>query len=58
MPNYPSPTSFAMTRDYYPDSKKIVQKVMALCGHYGQVSGEKCEHMAHDVPGDWFRGPF
>jgi pyruvate dehydrogenase E1 component beta subunit len=58
MPNYPSPTSFGMTRDHYPDSKRIVQKVMALCGCREQISGEKYEYMPHDVPGSWFRGPF
>ncbi len=60
LPDVPSPTSFALTRGYYVTPQKIAETVLDLVGR-----GEdkpKAERLrkaaAHDVPGEWFKGPF
>lgn len=48
-PNYPSASSPALTKDYYPTAKKIVE-------HFGFEYPESDK--PHDVPDASFRGPF
>ena len=55
----PTPTSYALTRSFYPGAEEIARTV-------GQMLGVKVDldemaarrHAHHDVPGDWFKGPF
>lgn len=56
LPDYPEPTSFALTKDYYPDANSIIRAVTNLL----RVTAKAPLHKAHkhDVPGDWFMGPF
>jgi len=59
MPDYPEATSPALTRDYHIRSEHIVEKV-------GQMLGASIDTQPlierrkwpHDVPGEWFKGPF
>lgn len=56
LPNYPEPTSFGLTKDYYITASKIINTVLEL------MDRPACEFKSliekHDVPGDWFKGPF
>ena len=57
MPNVPEPTSFGLTKNFYVRANKIVQEVLNILS----VKNNKIvlkEPIPHDVPGDWFKGPF
>tara|TARA_B100000809_G_C15114428_1_gene521848 strand:+ start:1124 stop:2182 length:1059 start_codon:yes stop_codon:yes gene_type:complete len=59
LPDVPSPTSFGLTRNYYPDSFSIVSEVADMLAL--DIDVEAMRHDVedpHDVPGKWFRGPF
>lgn len=58
-PDNPEPTSFGLTKHYHPTAKDIVLKVANMLNMNVDVSeliaSQACPH---DVPGDWFKGPF
>jgi len=60
LPDAPSPTSVALTENYYPDASGIARKVAAMLGRNDIQTGRipELERQPHDVPGDWFKGPF
>lgn len=60
LPNVPSPTSFALTKDYYVSPQKIAETVLGLIGRSDLApAAEKLRKTSpHDVPGEWFKGPF
>ena len=59
MPDFPEGTSPALTQHYHVRAEKIVQEV-------GKITESKVEYESlrklrnhpHDIPGDWFTGPF
>lgn len=59
LPDIPVPTSFGLTDGFYPDSDSIMEAV-------GKVLQRKdlrwkrrdYSQIPHDIPGNWFRGPF
>lgn len=59
LPDYPVPTSPALTAGFYPGAREIVgaaaemMNVMLDAGASPVARGGP-----HDVPGDWFKGPF
>jgi pyruvate dehydrogenase E1 component beta subunit len=59
MPDGPEPTSPALTKNFYVRAENIVEKVQAMLGLSltGQTLAAQRSH-PHDVPGDWFTGPF
>ncbi|MCW7462995.1 alpha-ketoacid dehydrogenase subunit beta [Leptospira limi] len=58
-PDYASPSSFGLTKHYYRGAKEIV---MEVCKAFGVNPDDndltELEKKPHDVPGDWFKGPF
>ena len=55
----PSPTSFGLTSEYYYGAKEIYIKINEIFNK--KVDNEKesfSKETPHDVPGDWFKGPF
>lgn len=56
LPDYPEPTSFGLTRNYYNNLNDIVSSALELLGKPA-VQPVGSEH-PHDVPGQWFKGPF
>jgi pyruvate dehydrogenase E1 component beta subunit len=59
MPDIPEPTSFGMTLGLHPRAEHVVQVVNEMLG--SQIPTEPLKNQRrhpHDVPGDWFRGPF
>jgi pyruvate/2-oxoglutarate/acetoin dehydrogenase E1 component len=56
LPDYPEPTSYGMTKDFYNNADTITTSV---CEILGQESANVIEDSGmHDVPGKWFKGPF
>jgi pyruvate dehydrogenase E1 component beta subunit len=59
MPDIPEPTSFGMTLGLHPRAEHVVQVVNEMLG--SRIPTEPLKNQRrhpHDVPGDWFRGPF
>lgn len=68
LPDHPEPTSFALTKGYYNSAPEIVSKASELLGKelsFAECMGHGAQHgenatksLPHDVPGEWFKGPF
>ena len=59
MPDVPEPTSPALTKGFYVRAADVAVKVMEMMGRDArQVRQDLPEPMPHDVPGEWFKGPF
>ena len=58
-PDNPEPTSFGLTKEYHPDAVTIVNSVAKLINVAIPVTPLLHQRThPHDVPGDWFKGPF
>src|SRR3990167_7722104 len=58
-PDNPEPTSFGLTKNYHPNAETIAKSVIKMMGKEINLSGVSLqETRPHDVPGDWFKGPF
>ncbi|MER2492198.1 alpha-ketoacid dehydrogenase subunit beta [Catenovulum sediminis] len=56
LPRYPEPTSFALTKDYYPTADDVLNSVSK---HFDiNIPNRIPKPELHDIPGDWFKGPF
>lgn len=56
-PDYAEPTSYGLTKEYYIDAEAISLKIAQILDvEIDNKSLKKSGH--HDVPGDWFTGPF
>jgi len=59
LPDFPTPTSLALTKVFYKGAEDIVKIAGDMLGKDLQVNpsewNAKC---LHDVPGEWFKGPF
>lgn len=59
LPDVPSPASPALTEEYYPGATEIVEAVLRLLKMPNvELKSESLARQPHDVPGDWFNGPF
>ena len=59
LPDFPTPTSPALTDNFYIRSEHIIQQVGKMMNK--KISTESLtlqRKFPNDVPGDWFRGPF
>ena len=59
MPDVPEPTSFALTKNFYIRAADIAKKILEILkidniNPYEDIP----EPVPHDVPGEWFKGPF
>ena len=57
-PDVPTPTSFGLTKSFYPNSTNIIEGVGKLLGKSFSTKDLENSSTPHDVPGDWFKGPF
>lgn len=55
-PDNPEPTSFGLTKYYHPTAEDIVQRVSHILNV--KIPAMPLSERPHDVPGDWFKGPF
>lgn len=59
MPDVPEPTSPALTKNFYVRAADIAVQIMSMMGRdSSSVRGDLPEPTPHDVPGEWFKGPF
>lgn len=59
LPDFPTPTSPALTKDFYAAAVEIVNKIGNMLGKDFDLTILKEQRkFPHDVPGDWFKGPF
>jgi len=59
MPDIPEPTSPALTRGFYVRASDIAIEVMKMFKlDVDSVKIDLPEPIPHDVPGEWFKGPF
>ncbi len=59
MPDIPEPTSPALTKGFYVRAADIAIQVLSMMGkNTDQVRIDLPEPAPHDVPGEWFKGPF
>ena len=57
LPNYPVPTSYFLTRNYYRNATHIIEKVKEILNLSVEIPPEDAPQH-HDIPGAWFKGPF
>ncbi|RXJ66620.1 alpha-ketoacid dehydrogenase subunit beta [Halarcobacter ebronensis] len=57
LPNTHSPTSYELTKEYYKDAKDIIKAVSKIFD-LNIDTNTFMNKRHHDVPGDWFKGPF
>jgi len=59
LPDHATPTSYSLTKNYYPGASSIVKavsKLMDIDLDFDSLLEKNT--WPHDVPGDWFKGPF
>ena len=59
LPDFPTPTSRALTKEYYKCAEDIIDIVSNMFSR-NLVGSELInrDEFPNDVPGDWFKGPF
>ena len=58
MPNVPEPTSYGLTKNFYVRANKIADEVLKILNIKKNKELNLKEPIPHDVPGNWFKGPF
>jgi acetoin:2,6-dichlorophenolindophenol oxidoreductase subunit beta len=58
LPDSPVPASYALTEDFYPTSYDIAKKICFMLDVIFNENDFKHSSFPHDIPGDWFKGPF
>ncbi len=59
MPDCPEPTSFGLTKGFYIRAGNIAKEILDTLGIESEcVLADLPEPAPHDIPGDWFNGPF
>lgn len=59
MPDVPEPTSPALTKGFYMRAADIAEKALQMMGRdFSKVRNSLPEPTPHDIPGEWFKGPF
>lgn len=56
LPMHPEPTSFGLTSHFYNTASDIVRQVGVMLGRELPLPAKR--DTPHDVPGQWFQGPF
>lgn len=57
LPDFPTPTSFSLTKAFYKQSNDIISLAGEMLGKTIPID-EDPPGFLHDVPGEWFKGPF
>ena len=58
LPDVPTPTSPALTKGFYPDAVIIATQISKMLNVNVNCDELSDTTTPHDVPGDWFKGPF
>ena len=57
-PDFPEGTSFALTKNYHIGAEDIVRTISNMLEENVDIAGAFEKEHPHDIPGDWFKGPF
>lgn len=57
LPNIHAPTSYSLTKDYYKDAKDIIIEISKIFNIQINLYNIM-NKVHHDIPGEWFKGPF
>ena len=58
-PDFPEATSFSLTKDYHVKAEEIIKKIGKILNlKFNHILIRKNMTHPHDVPGEWFKGPF
>jgi len=58
LPDMPEPTGYSLTKNYYNNADDVINKVLSMTNNY-EITKPIIRHsLHHDIPGDWFKGPF
>ena len=58
MPDIPVPTSFGLTKNFYPSTNTIIEKIFSIMKKDIKFDKKKFKKVPHDVPDKFFKGPF
>jgi len=59
LPDVPTPTSFELTKSFYKRAEDIVTTAGKMLSKNIDVSSIiENRKFPHDIPGNWFKGPF
>ena len=58
MPDIPVPTSFGLTKNFYPSTNTIIEKIFGIMKKDIKFDKKKSKKIPHDVPDKFFKGPF
>ena len=58
MPDIPEPTSYGLTKNFYVRANKIADEVIKMLKIKKIKNLNLKESEPHDIPGEWFKGPF
>ncbi len=58
LPDIPTPTSYQLTKKFYPGKIEIINAVSKLTKIKIKDKDMITRNKHHDVPGEWFKGPF
>ena len=59
LPDFATPTSFGLTENYYPDASTICERVGKMLNiDINTELLQASKPTKHDIPGEWFNGPF
>ncbi len=60
MPDFPEPTSYGLTKNFYFDKFNIIKKIKSILkiNKTLKIESEIKKPYHHDIPGKWFTGPF
>jgi acetoin:2,6-dichlorophenolindophenol oxidoreductase subunit beta len=59
LPDFATPTTYGLTKTYYPDAVQVIKKVGKMLDIDVQTEPlQQQKPDKHDIPGSWFNGPF
>ncbi len=59
LPDFPTPTSYALTQGFYKYAEDIVREIEQMLNKDLQACEMTIQRgPSHDIPGEWFQGPF
>ena len=58
LPDFPSPTSYGLTKPYYKNANDIIKCILTMLKQPLNPTLLFSSNQHHDIPGEWFKGPF
>jgi len=58
LPDIPEPTSYGLTKNFYINADNVINKVLSIFDLPIMSEPILRKQTHHDIPGEWFKGPF